>query len=237
MRATIFAAGLLAALLALPALAQTPPPAPSGPPPAPPHRVKGTIVSFDAASQMLTVKGDDGQTVTVGLLPTTRFIYNEKRSIADIHQGDFIGSAALKGPDGKLHAQEVHIFPDSLRGMGEGQYGMNDNNPNRSMTNATVMQVGSVSGSRDGDLTLSFHGAGAAGDPNCTGHAAAGGNGCTGTSEIEVAQGVPVIGLEAGDQSALVPGAEVSMAVGTAPDGKQVTPGMTVEHNGVKPLL
>jgi hypothetical protein len=234
MRATILAAGLLGALLALPALAQTPPPAPAGAPPAP-HRVRGTIVSFDAAGQMLTVKGDDGQTVTVGVIPQTRYIYNEKRSVSDIHQGDFVGSAALKGSDGKLHAQEVHIFPDSLRGMGEGQYGMNDNNPNRSMTNATVMQVAAVSG--NGDMMLSYHGAGAAGDANCTGHAAAGGNGCTGTTEIEVAAGVPVIGLVAGDQSSLVPGAAVAMLVVTTPDGKQVTPGMTVEHNGIKPML
>ena len=234
MRATLLTAGLLGALLALPALAQTPPPPPAGAPP-PPHRVRGTIVAFDAASQMLTVKADDGTTATVGVIPVTRYIYNEKRTVADIHQGDFVGSAALKGPDGKLHAQEVHIFPESLRGMGEGQYGMNDNNPNRSMTNATVMQVASVSG--NGDMTLSYHGAGATGDPNCTGHAAAGGTGCTGTTEIEVAAGVPVIGLVAGDQSALVPGAAVSMLVVTTPDGKQVTPGMTVEHNGVKPML
>ncbi len=232
MRTSLLAAGLAGALLSLPAFAQAP--APQAPPTAP-HRVKGTIVSFDAASQMLSVKGDDGQTVTVGVIPATRYIYNEKRSIADIHQGDFIGSAAVKGSDGKLHAQEVHIFPDSLRGMGEGQYGMNDNNPNRSMTNATVMQVAGVSG--NGDLTLSYHGAGAPGDPSCTGHAAAGGNGCTGTTEIEVAQGVPVIGLVAGDQSSLVPGAAVSMFVVTTPDGKPVTPGLTVEHNGVKPLL
>ena len=234
MRATLLAVGLLGAFLALPAVAQTPAPPPAGAPPAP-HRVKGTIVSFDPASQMLTVKADDGSTATVGVIPSTRYIYNEKRSVADIHQGDFVGSAALKGPDGKLHAQEVHIFPDSLRGMGEGQYGMNDNNPSRSMTNATVMQVANVSG--NGDMTLSYHGAGAAGDPNCTGHAAPGGAGCTGTTDIEVSPGVPVIGLVAGDQSSLVPGAAVSMFVVTMPDGKQVTPGLTVEHNGVKPLL
>lgn len=234
MRAIFFAAGLASLLAASTALAQTTPAPAAAAPPAP-HRVKGTIVSFDATAQALTVKGDDGQTVTVGVIPQTRYIYNEKRSVSDIHQGDFVGSAAVKGSDGKLHAQEVHIFPDTLRGMGEGQYGMNDNNPNRSMTNATVMQVASVSG--NGDMTLSYHGARAAGDANCTGHAAPGGAGCTGTTEIEVAKDVPVIGLVAGDQSALVPGAAVSMLVVTTPDGKQVTPGMTVEHNGVKPLL
>jgi hypothetical protein len=233
MRSLLLAVSALAAFTALPAFAQSDTPAPPAAAPPRPQQVQGTIVSFDG--QTITVKSDTGQTMAVAILPVTRYIYDEPRKVSDIHQGDFIGAAALKGPDGKLHAQEVHIFPDSLRGMGEGQYGMGDNNPDRSMTNATVMQVASVAG--NGDLMLSYHGAGAAGDPACTGHAAPGGQGCTGTTVIEVAAGVPVVGLVAGDTSSLVPGAAVSMFVVTTPDGKQVTPGMTVEHNGVKPML
>jgi hypothetical protein len=224
--------GLAGLLLASAAFAQSAPPA--APAPQGPHRVRGTIVAFDG--QTLTVKGDDGTTATAGVLPVTRIIYDEPRKLSDIKQGDFVGSAALKGADGKLHAQEVHIFPESLRGMGEGQYEMADNNPNRSMTNATVMQVASVSPTT-GTLTLSYHGAGAAGDANCSGHAAAGGAGCTGTSDIVVAPGIPVVGLEVGDSSMLVPGAAVSMLVVTGPAGAPVTPGVTVEHNGVKPML
>ncbi len=233
MRLLPVVAGLAGVLLALPALAQNGPgPAPAATPAAR-HQVRGTIESFDG--QTLTVKSDAGDTVSVSVLPVTRFVYNEPKTIADIRAGDFVGSAAVKGPDGKLHAQEVHIFPDSLRGIGEGQYAMGDDNPNRSMTNATVMQVASVS--RGGDMTLSYHGAGAPGDPDCTGHAAANGQGCSGTTEIEVAPGVPIIGLEVGDQSLLVPGAAVTMIVVTTQDGKVVTPGLTVEYNGIKPLL
>ncbi len=233
MRGLSLSAALVGLLAASAALAQSAPPAASTQAAPGPHRVRGTISSFDG--QTLTVAADDGTTVSVGVLPVTRIIYDEPRKLTDIHQGDFVGSAALKGADGRLHAQEVHIFPELLRGMGEGQYEMSDNNPNRSMTNATVMQVAGVAA--NGTLTLSYHGAGAAGDPNCTGHAATGGTGCTGTSDIEVVPGIPIVGLMVGDPSMLVPGAAVSMLVVTGPAGTPVTPGITVEHNGVKPML
>src|SRR4029077_6326045 len=114
--------------------------APSAPAP---HRVRGTIVAFDGT--VLTVRAESGETVLATVLPTTTYLFNEPRKMTDLHVGDFIGSAALMGADGKLHAQDVRIFPESLRGMGEGQYPMGDNNPNRSMTNATVSEIAAIS--------------------------------------------------------------------------------------------
>ena len=58
---------------------------------------------------------------------------------ADIKPGDFVGSAAVRGADGKLHAEEVHIFPENLRGTGEGHRPMSG--PQESMTNAAVAGI------------------------------------------------------------------------------------------------
>src|SRR5512138_1584687 len=95
-------------------------------PPAP-VRMKGTIESF--AAPTLTVKTTDGKTAIVTLAPDAKIIANEKSSLADIKPNDFVASAAVTGPDGKLHSQEVRVFPEALRGLGEGQYPMDT--PNR----------------------------------------------------------------------------------------------------------
>ncbi len=230
---------LAACLVATSALAEEPasPPvagaASSGPAQAGPHRVRGTIMSFDGTH--LTVKAEDGTSVTVELLSSTLVLYNEPRKVSDIRAGDFVASAAIPGSDGKLHSQEVRIFPEQMRGMGEGQYPMGDpTTTNRSMTNATVAQVASVG--TGGTLTLTYHGAGAAGDVSCTGHAAKDGEGCVGQTQLVVAPGVPVFAYVLGDTSALIPGAAISLTVATGPDGNEITPRLLVEHNGVKPV-
>ena len=90
--------------------------------------------------QTLVVKTMDGQSVSVTLAPDLVIIANAKASLADIKPGDFVGSGAVKGPDGKLHAQEVHIFAESMRGTGEGQRAMGGPAP-ATTTNATVAAV------------------------------------------------------------------------------------------------
>ena len=44
----------------------------------------------------------------------------EKRKLTDIKSGDFVASGGVRGTDGKIHAVEVRIFPEELRGTGEG---------------------------------------------------------------------------------------------------------------------
>ena len=105
------------------------------------QRIKGKIDAYDPATRTLSVTTSDKKSVSVTLEPDLRVIYDAKRTLNDIKAGDFIGSATLKTADGKLRAQEVHVFPDSMRGAGEGQYATSDANPNRAMTNATVAEV------------------------------------------------------------------------------------------------
>lgn len=212
-----------------PALSQTvvPPPAPVGP-----RRVSGTIVSFDGKT--VTVRTISGDTVSAAVLPTAFILYNEPRTMADIHRGDFVGSAALTGADGKLHAQEVRIFPESLRGMGEGQYPMGDS-ATRIITNATVSEVTEVSPT-SGTLKLEFHGTASPSSGACTGHAASEGTGCVGEAEIVVAPGVPILAYTVGASSALVAGVAVSALFEPGPDGAWTTSRLLVEHNGMKPV-
>ncbi len=203
-------------------------------PAAAPQRVKGTITDFTAP--VLTVKTADGKSLAVTLLPDARVIANQKIALADIKANDFVASAADLGPDGKLHAEEVRVFPESMRGLGEGQYPMDK--PERRMTNATVVQVAGAAHAKSGTLKLTFHGSTAAANGGCTGHAGGPGKGvCTGSTEIEVGPKVPVLLWVLGDPSWLQKGKAVSLFVLTGADGKMSTHGVIVEHNGVKPIL
>jgi hypothetical protein len=200
----------------------------------PPQRIKGTITDFVAP--VLTVKTTDGKSLSVTLLPDARVIANQKIRLSDIKPNDFVASAADLGPDGKLHAEEVRVFPDSMRGLGEGQYPMDK--PERRMTNATVVEVAGAARAKTGVLKLTFHGSTAGANGGCTGHASGPGKGtCTGTTEIEVGPKVPVMMWVLGDTSWLEKGKAVSLFTLTGADGKLSTHGVIVEHNGVKPLI
>jgi hypothetical protein len=228
--AFLLAAPALADTAAVPAAATAAAPAPAA------QRIKGTIEAFDPVGRTLSIVSGK-KDVSVALAPNLRVITNQRRKVADIKAGDFIGAAALKSADGKLRAQQINVFPEELRGMGEGQYPMGDASSNRLMTNATVAEVTSVA-ANNGTLKVSYHGASAGADGSCSGHAnAAGGAGCTGDAEIVVAPGIPVIALMLGDESLLVPGAAVSVIATPSADGTLQATRLTVEKDGVKPIL
>src|SRR5262249_50313118 len=68
----------------------------------------------------------------------------KKIKLADIKQGDFIGTAAAPGKDGKLHAEEVLVFPEAARGTGEVHYPWDLNGGKETVTNATLAQAASA---------------------------------------------------------------------------------------------
>ena len=59
--------------------------------------------------------------MTIVLAPNTTVVTLVKKSVADIRAGDYVASTGVKDPDGKLHAVEVRIFPEEMRGGNEGQ--------------------------------------------------------------------------------------------------------------------
>src|SRR5438876_6017146 len=60
-----------------------------------------------------------------------------KASMEEIKEGTFLRSAAMPQPDGSQKALEVHIFPEQLRGTGEGHRPYAPV-PNSTMTNGAA---------------------------------------------------------------------------------------------------
>jgi hypothetical protein len=101
-------------------------------------RIRGTIEKVDGA--VYVVKSRDGSELKVSLTDNPLFVAIVKASPSDIKQGSFIGATGMPQPDGSQKAIEVHIFPESMRGTGEGHYAW-DLQPQSTMTNANVEQT------------------------------------------------------------------------------------------------
>lgn len=204
MRNLSLIATLLVLLTAMPASAQT---ADGGTR----TRVAGTVEELKG--DVLTVNAANGQKHAVTLTPDLQVYGVETRRISDIKPGDFLASGGVRGTDGKIHAVEVRIFPEALRGIGEGQRPW-DARPEGVMTNATV---GTVSGSGDGGVIQVTY--------------------KDGRSEFTVGPDVPILAYVAADRSLLKPGASVLTIATKQADGSLRTNRITAEKNGVKPPM
>src|ERR1700754_186549 len=80
-------------------------------------RIKGSIEKVDGNT--LTLKTADGE-AKLTLNGNAQVVAVVKASMADIKENTFLGSAAMPQPDGTQKALEVHIFPEAMRGTGEG---------------------------------------------------------------------------------------------------------------------
>src|SRR5262249_48933456 len=104
-----------------------------------PLRVRGTIDQVDGT--MIIVKSREGDTLRVKLADDGKVVALVKASLTDIKPNSFVGSTAMPQPDGSWKAVEVHIFPEEMRGTGEGDRPY-DYKPQSTMTNGTVNNVG-----------------------------------------------------------------------------------------------
>ena len=173
------------------------------------QRLHGVVIGLDGPT--LTIKAEDDATLRIALPPDIRIGAVRDRTLSDIKPGEFVGSAAIRGRDGKLHAQEVHIFPEALRGTGEGHRPMDQ--PEQTMTNATVGDVAEAPSGRT--LRLRYPG---------------------GEQLIEVGPEIRVVGLIPGDRSLLVPGAAVTIRAAAAANGALTALSISAEKDGTKPL-
>ncbi len=156
--------------------------------------LNGTVHTFDATS--IAVQNDDGGAVeTFPLSPKLLVVQSNPATLSDIKPNDFIASAAVRKEDGKLHSTELRIFPDAMRGVGEGQRPMNDAR-NQTMTNATVTGTAIVDGSNN--LKVQFPG---------------------GESELILDPGVPVTAIVPADKSLVKAGAKVRVVGVKTPEG------------------
>ncbi|HZE61911.1 MAG TPA: hypothetical protein VE085_15305 [Burkholderiales bacterium] len=118
-----------------------------------PGRIRGTLEGVDG--NLLTVKARNGELVNVKVPDNVLVVGIAKASIADIHSGKFIGTTTVGERDGALVALEVHIFPEAMRGTGEGHRDW-DLRPESKMTNANV---GDITNMGDGKvLTVQYKG-------------------------------------------------------------------------------
>jgi hypothetical protein len=198
-------AGALVALIAVSALAQT------APPDGTPTRIRGTVEKLDG--QTLQVKSRDGQSLVITLAPNVTIAAVVKRGLADIRAGDYVASTSVKGTDGKLHAIEVHIFPEAMRGTAEGQFPW-DLVPDSLMTNATV--AGITAAPQGQILKVTYKGS---------------------DSEIMVSPDIPIVTYVPGDASLLKPGAAIFSIALKKADGSLTAGRVTAEKDGVKPPM
>lgn len=122
------------------------------------QRLRGTVELVQGTTY--TVKARNGDTVKLVLDDKPLVVAIVKASMADLKPGMFVGATALPEADGSLRAVEVHIFPEAMRGTGEGHRPW-DLEPKTTMTNANVeTAVAGVSGRtltlkyKDGEKTL-----------------------------------------------------------------------------------
>lgn len=201
---SLAAAAALAAALVTQAFAE--------PAKAPPMRIRGTVEKVEGTS--VIVKSRDGADLTIALPADGKVATLLNATLADVKEGEFIGSAAVKGADGKLHAQEVLIFPEAMRGANEGHYAW-DLTPDSTMTNANVTEVETAA---SGAVLKLKH--------------------KDGDTEIDVPSTTKIVRFgPPGNAALLVPGAAVFVVATTGEDGKLTARFVVAEKDGVKPPM
>ena len=101
-------------------------------------RLRGTIESL--TDSKLTLRERSGQRTELALSPTYTVTEVFPIALTDIKPGSFVGVGGMPQPDGSQRAIAVLLFPENMRGTGEGHYPF-DFLPQSTMTNATVADV------------------------------------------------------------------------------------------------
>ena len=176
-------------------------------------RVRGTVEAVDGP--MLTVKSRDGKTTLKVKLADNAVVRGiVKASLSDIKADSFIGVTGMPQADGSQKAVEIHIFPEAMRGTGEGHRPW-DLMPNSTMTNATVAQM--VKGVSGDEITLKYK---------------------DGEKKIHVAPDTVIVTYVPGDKGELKPGAKIFIvAANKKDDGTLEAPAISVGRNGITPPM
>ena len=172
--------------------------------------VRGSVVTV--SGNQLDIKADTG-TVMVTMTQPFGFYTRVASNLSNVKAGTFIGVTTVKQPDGSERATEIHIFPEALRGTGEGSRMMapnpgssasrmtNGNVSTSRMTNGAVAQSrmsnGSVSSTNGSNLVVQYAG---------------------GSQSVTVPPKTPVTELKATSRS-IAPGDQVAVLAKKAPDG------------------
>lgn len=170
--------------------------------------VRGTLVSV--SDSVLTVASDSGN-VRVAIAGPLDVYASVPASLSDVKESTFVGVTSVAQPDGSQRATEIHIFPDKLRGTGEGSYLMKQSGGKNTMTNGTVsssrmtngtasaprMTNGTIGKEQGGTLVVQYQG---------------------GSQTITIPSGVTVTAIAA-SHTKLAPGSRVVVLETRQPDG------------------
>ena len=197
-RRTVLAALALAAFAPAVSLAQQPRTV----------RLRGTIEAL--SDSRLTLKERSGQRMELALSPTYTVTEVFPIKMEDIKPGSFVGVGGLPQPDGSQRAIAVLLFPEAMRGTGEGHYPF-DFLPQSTMTNATVAEVAASSNGQR--LELKYK---------------------DGAKTIVVPPDAPIVSLRPGERSMVVVGAPVAVTVQEV-NGQPTVVRVNAGRNGFAP--
>jgi hypothetical protein len=175
-------------------------------------RVRGTIERVEGP--VYVVKAREGAELKLTLMDNGVLVAIVKASLADIKPGLFVGSTGMPQPDGSQKAIEVHIFPEAMRGTGEGHYPW-DLQPDSTMTNANVEE--SVAGVDGQTLTLKYK---------------------NGEKKIIVTSQTAIVTYNPGDKADLKPGTKIFVgAAKKQPDGSLQAARINYGKDGITPPM
>jgi len=176
-----------------------------------PTRVRGTIEKIEG--DVLSVKSRSGENVKLHMTGDMRVVGIVKMSLADIKLGSFIGTTTVPGADGRQNALEVHVFPEDMRGTGEGSRPY-DLRPNSTMTNATVAEQ--VAGNDGQNLLIKYK---------------------DGEKKVVVGPDTPVVTYVPANRAELKAGDKVIAFVKQLPDSSFETNRISVGRDGLMPPM
>lgn len=176
-----------------------------------PTKVRGEIERVDGDS--IAVKSRSGQDVKLQLQPDLRVAGILPSSLSEVKPGAFVGATTVPGPNGAHNAVEIHIFPESMRGTGEGSRAW-DLGPNSTMTNATVDQ--SVTSNDGNTVKVKYKG---------------------GEKVITVTPKTQIVTYGPAEKSDLKQGAKIIAFGKTLPDGSFQTSRIAVGQGGITPPM
>src|SRR3984885_2722272 len=175
-----------------------------------PARLRGKIDAVSADAIQLTLR--NGTKASAKLPPNARIVWLTVAQPSEIKPGSYVGTAAVPLADGSLKALEVQVFPESLRGVGEGSRDW-DLGPGSSMTNGTV---GSLVAAKGRTITITYKG---------------------GEKSVVVPDDVPIVTYEPANREALTVGSNVLINGTRAADGTVTVTSVSVGKNGLIPPM
>jgi hypothetical protein len=175
-------------------------------------RLRGTVDRIEGSTYV--IKLSDGTEAKVAPTEKALFVAIVKASLSDIKQGSFVGTTGMPQADGSQNAIEVHIFPEAMRGTGEGHYPW-DLRPQSTMTNANVEQT--ATGVDGQTLTLKYK---------------------DGKKKILVSPDAMIVTYVPGDKSEITPGTKIFIAAAKKlDDGTFQAPRINYGKNGLGPPM